>query len=248
RRRRRNQRLDHDTAVSATLAAAGFHRTPLVDDDDDDAAANSTPSRYSPAPSNPFMTQRSTSALAISNRASAAFIQDHDTDHVVPGPSDFNPYADYVTPTRTDGYIPVPAPTAPPIFPFPYRDRTSGSPDLVAGNDHTHARTTSFDPLIPNPNNTLPPTYSSAAEDVPLGVEIARALGAPEASGPSSIYSQRTDLGPDARLDPGLRQRLVDHEDSADDGASLFRDEEDYSRPVLGVRNMPDTSSQTSRP
>lgn len=35
RRRRRTQRLEHDTAVTATLAAAGFHRAPLDDDDDD---------------------------------------------------------------------------------------------------------------------------------------------------------------------------------------------------------------------
>ena len=34
RRRRRRARIEHDTAVSATLAAAGFKRSPLDDDMD----------------------------------------------------------------------------------------------------------------------------------------------------------------------------------------------------------------------
>ena len=110
RRRRRTRRLEHDTAVSATLAAAGFHRTPL--DDDDDPAAGSANGRSSAmavggALVDPFAYQdqmqelnhRSSSGLASVNNgnrtSSAAFL-----------PDEYNPYSDYVVPGGSrDGYI-----------------------------------------------------------------------------------------------------------------------------------------------
>lgn len=50
RRRRRTRRMEHDTAVASTLAAAGFNRTPLDGDDEGDT--------------NPSMAQRQGSALS----------------------------------------------------------------------------------------------------------------------------------------------------------------------------------------
>jgi hypothetical protein len=47
RRRRRTRRLEHDTAVQAELAAAGFGRSPLHDDDDDDDGAGEMRQRRS---------------------------------------------------------------------------------------------------------------------------------------------------------------------------------------------------------
>ncbi|KAF9270090.1 hypothetical protein L218DRAFT_12372 [Marasmius fiardii PR-910] len=61
-----------------------------------------------------------------------------------------------------------------------------------------------------------------------------------------SLESQYSTESSDDRLDPGLRQKLLDRKREARASEDL-RDEEDYSRPVLGVRNLPDGASLMSR-
>ncbi|KAF4572944.1 hypothetical protein EYR36_007454 [Pleurotus pulmonarius] len=66
RRRRRTQRIEHDTAVSATLAAAGYGRSPIVDDDDDGPDNNNEKTSNLPHSAN----SRSGSQLTHGNRNS----------------------------------------------------------------------------------------------------------------------------------------------------------------------------------
>lgn len=82
RRRRRTLRLEHEKAVSESLMAAGFRKSPLGDDDDEEAGKVPSGSGYEPVGA-----RRSSSALAMSMasgaiRASAG--------------EDFDPYTDYV--------------------------------------------------------------------------------------------------------------------------------------------------------
>ncbi|KAF8168129.1 hypothetical protein B0H34DRAFT_47630 [Crassisporium funariophilum] len=266
RRRRRTQRLEHDSAVSATLAAAGFHRAPL--DDEDDPAISSRRSRYG-SPDGFLHQRRSSSGLAMSSipsagRASAAY-GDNDAH-------EYNPYTDYIVPAGSrEGYVSTPPPSA--FIAGPYRDRSStgGMGDNAPG--HAPQRSSSsYEPLLtsyyrsssatppspthppsnpngppnPPPRNprrisdaarTNPPAYTSSTghHSSSLGHQIPlEPLGA--ASAASSVYSSEST---DHRLDPGLRQRLQDEADSIRD----LRDEEDYSRPVLGIRNLPDVSN-----
>lgn len=262
RRRRRTRRLEHDTAVSATLAAAGFHRTPL--DDDDINVDSSRRSRFGSP--DVEMNQRSSSGFASSTpsgaRTSAYIDSPHPDD-----PDPFNPYHDYVVPPNAAG---APGSNPPPVafFVGPYRDRNgSGSAggDRVVSHSASHSAG-SYEPLLssyyrpaasspalapsrpPSPPPRNPQRLSDAGRAPPLVVLSAHpplpTRGENDvASGASSLYSENS-VGDD-RLDPGLRQRMnveTDHASERD-----FRDEEDYSRPVLGVRNLPDAASQVSR-
>lgn len=298
RRRRRTRRLEHDTAVSATLAAAGFHRTPL--DDDDDPGASSRRSRYgSPDYLNPG--KRSSSGLAMSSvpsagRASAVYLDEPNAE--------YNPYTDrdYIVPAGSrDGYISG-TPHPPSAFLMgSYRDRNSsgGGGETGAGFGHSSSGsgTGSFEPLLasyhsnlrdqgagspPPPPRAQAPTPPPAASTIPPqptrmpsseAIKYPPAYSATEhqnyltggpiqsnnganpnptivataAPGPgsdtSSEYSNSGDTADD-RLDPGLRHRLR-HEDD-DRSTRDLRDDQDYSRPVLGVRNLPDGASQHS--
>ena len=254
RRRRRTRRLEHDTAVSATLAAAGFHRTPL--DDDDDPATGTNRSRYGSPVTDPFHAhQRSSSGLAMSSipsagRASAAYQDNHD-------PNDYNPYTDHVVPPGArDGYISTPPPPTAHlnghlrtrsssgglaemgVAHFPYHSASGSHEPLLASHYRGSLGSTPSPPLQvsssitphsitpPSESARQPPAYTSSlghhhtSSGDPL-IDLS--------SGTSSVYS--SDNTQDDRLDPGLRQRLQDDGHSAMD----LRDEEDYSRPVLGV-------------
>jgi len=247
RSRRRRQRLDHDTAVAATLAAAGFHRAPL--DDDDDPAENSRRSRYG-SPDAFLHHRRSSSGLAMSSipsagRTSVAFL-DTPPLHDDNDPHNIRPSSDYIVPAGSrDGYI-----SSPPFIARPYRTRSSSNTmgENITGHTPQHSAG-SRELLLSsyNNHNSLPPSPTGATlplqrlSDTPKNPPVLSDKSPQlEASTASSAYS--LDIATDHRLDPNLRQRLQDDADSFRD----LRDEEDYSRPVLGVRNMPDTSSQAS--
>lgn len=260
RRRRRTQRLEHDTAVSATLAAAGFHRTPL--DDDDDHVNSARRSRFGSA--DVEMNQRSSSGFAngtISSTPSGGRVSAYmDSPH--PDDQDaFNPYTDYIVPPGArDGYISGRTSSPPPVafYNGPYRERTgSGSAgDHVISHSASHSAG-SYEPLLasfhqpsgspppvqptgpPSPPPRNPQRLSDAGKSPRLGVLHS---DPPEpnvgetnfGSGGSSLYSSES-TGDD-RLDPGLRQRLHEEVDRA--SARDLRDDEDYSRPVLGVSHF----------
>ncbi|KAG5647957.1 hypothetical protein DXG03_006991 [Asterophora parasitica] len=251
RRRRRTRRIEHDTAVSATLAAAGFHRTPLNDDDDD--LNNHPRSRYgSPAVE---MHQRSSTGSGFASAAPSGTRTSHGYMDV-PYPDDpeaFNPYQDYVVPPNAA----IPSGANPPPVAFyngPYRSRNASVGSGSAGdhgNRHSASQSGSYEPLLANyyrPSTSPPlasPPLPTAGPPNPPPRNPARLSDAGRGpstivhpqnispgdslpKGGSSVYS--ADSVGDDRLDPGLRQRL-----NADTFERDLRDDEDYSRPVLGV-------------
>lgn len=168
----------------------------------------------------------------------------------------FNPYADYIVPPGArEGYVPARTSSPPPVALHTngsYHDRNgSGS---AGDNIMGHSASGSYEPLLasyyrqqpgspPLPSSShIPPTppprnpqrLSDAGQTprpiIPLPSADTRPAENRRHSGVSSAYSSES-TGDD-RLDPGLRQRA--HDDT--DGASAdLRDDEDYSRPVLGV-------------
>ncbi|CAA7265825.1 unnamed protein product [Cyclocybe aegerita] len=302
RRRRRTRRIEHDTAVSATLAAAGFHRTPLDDDDDDGplgGGGGGTHSHSLSHHSDPYLAQRrSSSGLAMSSIPSAGRLSAYlDTAPLQPDDNEaYNPYADYIVPAGSrEGYVSGTGlaggaagagGAAPPSAFLPYRDRSSSGGLAELGmmggstHGHTHSASGSLEPLLSyyrrsltGPPSESPPAVTTAlppgaanpgsgdssptAPLIPAGnpppyasqtqTSSTPASGVPFPTGrpevvrnpTSSVYSSES-TGDD-RLDPGLRRRIQN------DGASThdLRDNEDYSRPVLGVRN-PDAASLIS--
>ena len=229
--------------MSATLAAAGFHRTPLDDDDDQPGGSRSRSRFGSP---DIEMNQR-TSAMGTSSSAPSAGRASAYIDAIHPDEGDpFNPYTDYRT---------IPGPSSPPVafYNGPYRDRTdSGSAgDHVIAHSATHSAG-SYEPLLasfrqsarpsspvlPSDPSTSRPRHSQKLSDYsqPLIVLTSDAESSLPADkhvtiNSSSRYSSESIA--DDRLDPGLRIRLNVEADRA--SVRDLRDDEDYSRPVLGV-------------
>ncbi|KAG6890427.1 hypothetical protein C0995_008781 [Termitomyces sp. Mi166 len=242
RRRRRTRRLEHDTAVSATLAAAGFHRTPLDDDDENENANGSRRSRFgSPEVEMHNRTSSGFASTIPSGARTSAYFDSPQPDD----PDAFNPYRDYVVDTP-----PAASGTNPPFFNGFHRDRTSSGE-----HTHDHSASGSYEPLLasyyrqeqaaslpvlpsatspPNPPPRNPLRLSDAGRSPPLGV-LSKTL-------PDIVPAEAksTESIGDDRLDPGLRQRMNEETDSA--SQRDLKDEEDYSRPVLGVRNLPNAS------
>ncbi|KAF8640873.1 hypothetical protein AX17_000521 [Amanita inopinata Kibby_2008] len=248
RRRRRTRKLEHDSAVSATLAAAGFNRTPLDVDDAGDQPEGSTFA----SPPDLEMSQRANSSLGMaamqshpSNRRTSGYYDA--TEPEVGDP--FNPYAEFgVPPSRKDGY--VPARSSSPPFPDAhsghYHDRNGSA--STGGRLFSHSTSGSYEPLLasfyrqstgspPSPTVPLAPLPRSNTEQNTAGAGPSK----PRESARSSVYDSEDT---DERLDPNIRQRLGESGDNS--SARELRDEEDYSRPVLAVRNLPDTSSRES--
>lgn len=232
RRRRRTRRMEHDNAVSATLTAAGFHRAPLDDDDEHEDGSRMQMSQHSPR-----------SSIPSAGRLSAYI------DNVEGG---YNPYADVGhPPIGRDDYTPVRSPSPPP-------GAGSGVFGNIRGNaseqriSHSASHSAgSYEPLLASfyqaqntGDNSGPP---SPPPRNPRRLSDTKNQPSPTTQNTegndaaSSVYSSES-TGDD-RLDPDLRRRLKDDSDS--DRADL-RDNEDYSRPVLGVRNVPDKVSQES--
>ncbi|KAG6857535.1 hypothetical protein H0H87_000134 [Tephrocybe sp. NHM501043] len=254
RRRRRTQRLEHDTAVSATLAAAGFHRTPLDDDDDNENANGSRRSRLGSPEIE--MHHRTSSGLASTTPSGARTSAYMDSPHP-DDPDAFNPYRDYVVegPAASGGNLPPSA-----FYNGPYRDRTPSSGEHA----HNHSASGSYEPLLaayyrqgqtvsspalatgasppspPSPPPRNPLRLSDAGRRSPPLSVLAKILPdavkgetKPRGEDPS-VYSAEGVV--DDRLDPGSRKRMNVETDRASQRDP--RDEEDYSRPVLGVSKV----------
>lgn len=244
RRRRRTQREDRDSAVSATLAAAGLHRSPLEDDDDLHPAPSHRSNYGTP---DPEMNQRSSSGFAVNTPSSAlsaariSTYQDSPNQDDITHQDPFNPYADYGTANR-DGYV-YGRNTSPPPVAFHNRDRHNSSTsagDYIA----SHSTSGSYEPLLaayyrtasdassplppqspPTPPPRNPQRVSDAAKSLPS--VVSGNLENPDNLSPSTESGFHN--AADDRLDPGLRSRPQDE-------VADLKDNEDYSRPVLGVR------------
>ena len=215
RRRRHTQLLEHESAVAATLAAAGFNRSPL--EDEDDHAIESGHSRD--GSNDPFLHHRSSSpgfgnvgmsSIPSADRTSTAL--DYDP---------YNPYTDYVFPAKFNR---VPSP---PFIYRPYRPRSTSDSMGEKNSGHTPQHSGgSHEPLLATYNRASRPSSSGTLPPQRLSDTAIDLLAVPDRpSSPSSAYSG------DHRLDPLLRKRFQGDADSSRD----LRDEEDYSRPVLGV-------------
>jgi len=250
RRRRRVQKLERDTAVSASLAAAGFKRTDLDDGDLDFG-------RHSRVTSADLeMTQRSASWLGRSDNG-------------------FDPYVGYAAASRgahgsarEGGYIPdIPSS---PTLPFLGMGAHLDDGHFSDGEDNRrdrrisdtrHTSAGSYEPLLaaygraratsPSPENrNRPPTPPPRSPlRMPHGSQPGPALETPA----PRLTAMSADVAPtnhrrksseystesadyDDRLNPGLIRRT--RASSVGSSVHDLRDDQDYSRPVLAVRNM----------
>ncbi|KAJ7125605.1 hypothetical protein C8R43DRAFT_1029514 [Mycena crocata] len=248
RRRRNRRREKHDTAVKiATLAAAGFHRTPL---DDDELQGNG--SRHSRAFATPDMEMRTGSALALGTHSSLPSAGRtsgyyHDSSGLDEAIQDgFDPYHEYdVNPGPREGYAPARTHSPPPAaYHEPYRDASGSEPNHAISHSasqsvgSTEPLLASFNRVSPAPSGarlgppTPPPRNPKRVSDNIS--QMPAPTPRPEnrrQSTASSVYSSES-TG-DERLNPALRN-------------SDIQDSEDYSRRVLGVRNIPDGVSGVS--
>ena len=250
RRHRWRQQLEHDSATSAALAAAGFHRAPLDDEDD---GLGGTGSRFSPSPIE--MTHRSSSGYAVPappalGNAGSFFPTTQDD----PANSDFNPYNGYhyQAPVTQGGYVAVgtSSPPPPPVPAHTRRHSRHGSNGSIielpnAGHSASHSAG-STEPLLPIHQRSLsvssaPPSYfASFPAGPPRLPRDPKTLTESQSSGtgtdhqtPTSVYSDNA--AADERLDPDMRRKSTPETDQNSSEHEL-RDDVDYSRPVLSVR------------
>ncbi|KAG2369343.1 hypothetical protein BDR07DRAFT_650522 [Suillus spraguei] len=247
RRKRRISRIDHDTEIEAAVAASGFGRAPL--DDDNDYGGARSPQSHSLS-----------SAQMVQHGSPVGYISDgsglHTTGQPVSGgPFDddnvpFNPYAGYVVegPSASGGYIQARGTSPPPEAEQQGPPSSAGLHDI---GDSSRDRKSSY-------GHT--PTYSVASYEPLLaaytqGSSAERGVSSPPTPPPrnparrahldsvtSHPVNNSSDGGTDDRLDPEIRRRTRSNSLGSDD----LKDEEDYSRPVLTVRNMPDGRSINS--
>ncbi|KAM6498087.1 hypothetical protein JOM56_006035 [Amanita muscaria] len=240
RRRRRRRQLEHESAVSATLAAAGLYRSPLDDDDLQDGA------KQSPSP-DVDMNQRSGSRVGIATvnsqpsngRLSALY------DGSDPEGEAQNPLSEFGV-SRRDGYMP--ARTSSPDAHYT-RDRqgSTSTGGFVKGHSANQS-VGSYEPLLASynrPSNPSPPSPTVPLQPLaPIASQDATTTAGPSTDKPLESTDIHNSEDTDGRLDPNIRQRLEHGGDNA--SARELRDEEDYSRPVLQVRNLSDSASRES--
>ncbi|EGO29291.1 hypothetical protein SERLADRAFT_433297 [Serpula lacrymans var. lacrymans S7.9] len=258
RRKRRVRQLEHDTAVEAAVAAAGFGRSRLDDDNDNDPNGTSGSYHNRTSQFSSEMGQRSSllgfppGASASSPVSPAARSSGRYDSYLGEDPEGYDPYAGYadgqaVLRAAREGYIPTrtasPPPGAAPGDPVIFGDDVgTGSRDRHSSSGHapTHSAG-SYEPLLAAYAQSSPPTDNSPV--APSHQRLADSSSAlfDESRFPYSTGSSE-EGNADERLDPSIRRRT--RTDSL--GSNNLRDEEDYTRPVLKVRNMPESASQDS--
>lgn len=238
RRRYRMRQIEHDSAIQAAVAAAGFNRVPLDDDEDGHGRTPRSHSQFS-------MEMGQRGSHVFGSLSTGPF--GHDDDQ-----GGFNPYADYPTsrqgPGRTGGYVPTRTASPPPgaerpAFSATGTDEFGSNRDRKSSFGHTPTYSAgSFEPLLSG--------YRQASESGPHAPPTPpprnpqRLVDASNARNPRSrvLDDDSSDGSMDNRLDPEIRRRTR----SNSLGTANLRDDEDYSRPVLTVRNMPDVQSEHS--
>ncbi|KIK96270.1 hypothetical protein PAXRUDRAFT_319722 [Paxillus rubicundulus Ve08.2h10] len=251
RRRQGMRRIEQDTAVEAAVAAAGFNRVPLDDDNEDGGARP------------PYM--RSHFSLEMGRRGGSFGLGSGGSGSLPTsgrppsGASDvlavhgFNPYADYPVEHQASdhvkGYLPVRTASPPPGAERPTplgagTDEFGSARDRRSSFGHTPTYSVgSFEPLLANYAQNVsehgaprPPTPPHDARRV-----VNTSSQPPHNALPRDSNGYYSDGSADDRLDPGMNRRR-----SSNSGSIHVRDNEDYSRPVLTIRNIPDGQSQHS--
>lgn len=229
RRRYRMRRIEHDSAIQAAVAAAGFNRAPLDDDDEH------TRTPYS----------RSQFSTEMGQRGSYFGPPQYDEDH-----AGFNPYADYShmhqgtrNMVNVGGYIPArtasPPPGAERPTPSAGTDEFNSNRDRKSSFGHTPTYSAgSFEPLLSGyvqhsePPHNPPPTPPPRNPQRLVNTSNSPEQGAGSSAPPDADNGGSSEGSVDDRLDPAIRKRKRTNSL----GTAGLRDEEDYSRPVLTVR------------
>lgn len=157
RRRRRRRRIDHDTAVSASLAAAGYNRAPIDDED------------FGPGPG---MRQRFGSFSSHPSLTTPITDEERGAEGPVPSVNLYDPYAEYGRPVTGGGYIPAPRSESPSQH---SRDRaaegsyTSGVSRRTGSKHVPEHGTGSADPLLSGsvPLQAIPEPFTLTHPTVP---------------------------------------------------------------------------------
>jgi len=218
RRRRRRRRIEHQTAISASLAAAGYNRAP-IDDEDDIGPGPAMQQRFSSSSSRPTINtpitdeERAAGAAAVLydpyagySRSVGGFV-----DH---GPSGSDSPSQH---GREDSYSS--GTSRPPGAGHPPRYSTGSLDPLLTGM--AAAPMEKPRPFVP-PSPTLPVRSPKRLAATQPSLEGAVGRGTHGSEGrPSS----------DDRLHPALAGLQGDEIQGQE-----LRDDVDYSRPVLEVR------------
>lgn len=176
KRRRRTRRIEYDTAVASTLAAAGFNRTPLDGDDEGGGSTGMSQRRGSnvsafhsmstmPSTMVPYTDEPPvmTAAAGMSGRP----------------PQDFDPYAAYNArpprspsgSSRRDGYAPART-SSPPLGHSQNGSQSSATMGLGTGGHIPRESAGSFEPLLAAAGMSMPPTPSTLEPAVVLAPPI----------------------------------------------------------------------------
>ncbi|KAI9444783.1 hypothetical protein H4582DRAFT_1796689, partial [Lactarius indigo] len=225
RRRRRRRRIDHETAVSASLAAAGYNRAPIDDEED-----------FGPGPG---MRERFNSMSSHPTISTPITEEERAAEAAATSAALYDPYTDYNRPVgAVAGFVP----TRPDSPAQRGRDNSySSGMSRPPGTGHAPRHSTgSLDPLLvgmaaaplgtpgpsvpPTPTPTLPPRSPRR----PTAVQLQQSQ---ENAAASSTRDSERSSSPDDRLDPALASLQTDNTKSQE-----LRDDVDYSRPVLEVR------------
>ncbi|KAA1471510.1 hypothetical protein DENSPDRAFT_837515 [Dentipellis sp. KUC8613] len=250
RRRRRTRMIEHDTTVSAAVAAAGLNRAPIDDDDDDVGGGVLGRPNFSTTPD---MAERSALNSTSTSRNNLP------TDDELGITGGFDPYAEYGHPAgagpSSQGYSRAANASPPPPGAYSPHHSLQGSANSAAtGLDRRghvpHYSAGSYEPLLANFSEQPSPSPTTP------GDEIGVALGGPPQPPPrnplraldqspkpapvddESVYeTDDGDGAADARLNPKM-ERIS----AGPNRSQSLRDDVDYSRPVLAVRNASDLS------
>jgi hypothetical protein len=230
RRRRRR------SAVFAALGTAEAFRAPL---DDEVLPERAQQSPYDPSPGFE-MNQRSGSRFGLttmhSQPSNGRMSGYQDAPEPEGDPS--NSYAEFgVTSTgRRDGYQ-LARTSSPDGHGDRERKPSTSTSGFVVGHSANQSMG-SYEPLLAShrrPSNASPPPSSSAP--LPPLTSATEQNTAPNGDHHPENTSPHHPVSADDRLDPKIRERLENGGDNA--SAREPRDEEDYTRPVLSVRNLP---------
>ncbi len=223
RRRRRRRRIDHETAVSASLAAAGYNRAP-IDDEEDIGPGPGMRQRFNSMGSHPTISTPITEEERVAEAAAGSTAL-------------YDPYTDYARPVGgVAGY--VPARSDSPAQHGRDSSYSSGMSRAPGPGHPPRYSTGSLDPLLAGivaaplgtPGPSVPPTPTLPPRS-PRRLAAAHLQQSQENPVPSSTRDSKRSSSPDDRLDPAMATLQVDITKSQE-----LRDDMDYSRPVLEVR------------
>ena len=217
-RRRKRRHLEHEAALAAPVG----HRSPLEDEDDDIGKGMA----------------QTNNTLPVTAHPPSAYFDEFGGNN--PNDGAYDPYVGYAHPqpagigaVASGGYVQARSSSPPPASPDPstlsygHGRQPSGSNSAENGQHSRNYSFSSYEPLLSAAGlgNKTPPSTP--------GLNATKAPTPPprNPNRPSSAGRTSTERKADDRLDPAMASRLQ----RADTTASGIRDDQDYSRPVLGV-------------